>query len=211
MNSTAESAAHPDSDPAAFVAAYSEADRSRIAFAWNGKHASDFAGSNQSFRWAIVDHCISHPSQAPIALLKDLFSADAEWSRDAWGAPHHFADLGALLLQRGQESVIAVFSEGFNRSFDTFGACHGMSLSPPLADSLSAFTKTALSNTTDELDRKRLSAAQELFDKLREGTARQGWVSLAPGAPVSDVRVVWPRWYHKLWHRIAKGCVRKSD
>src|SRR5437763_1017089 len=109
---------------AEFVSHYTEVDRPRIAFAWNGKHAQEFSDHNQHFRWEIARHCIEQPAQAPLLLLEDLFSADAQWSVEAWCAPHHFGDIAALFLVRGRTAVIESFVEGLYSSFDTFGACH---------------------------------------------------------------------------------------
>ena len=131
--------------------------------------------------------------------------ADAEWSREAWGSPRHFAQLGALLLQRGEGGVLASFSEGFNRSFDTFGACHAMSLSQELLERLSAAANTAVAAATDESSLKLATAARDLFAKLSQGTASEGWVTVADGTSASNVRVVWPRWYHRLWAKLTRG------
>ena len=56
--------------------------------------------------------------------------------------------------------------------------------------------------TNDEVAVKRLTSARDLFVKLADGTATQGWVTVASGTPVSNVRTVWPRWYHKLWAKV---------
>jgi hypothetical protein len=188
-----------------FIASYSSAEQARITFAWNGKHATEFADANQDFRWSVIEHCLANPSDPSPLLLAHLFLADADWSAEAWGSPHHFAQLGALLLQRGEANVLASFSEGFVRSFDTFGACHAMSLSPKLLAELSTATNAELAAASDESIVKRLTAARDLFVKLAEGTATQGWATVAPGTPVANVRIVWPRWCHKLWAKVTGG------
>lgn len=189
-------------DTPAFVASYSESEQPQIAFAWNGKHAADFVDLNQEFRWTVVEHCLAKRSSASLLLLSDLFMADADWSREAWGAPHHFAQLGSLLLERGGANALDTFSKGFNRSFDTFGACHEMALSPKLLEELSDAVAVRLSGTLDESSQTHLAACRELFAKLTQGTATDGWATVAPDTPVSNVRIVWPRWYHKAWLKL---------
>ena len=192
-------------DTSQFISNYSEVERGRIVFAWNGKHAAEFVDANQDFRWSVVEHCLANPNLPTPLLLSHLFLADAEWSKEAWGSPHHFERLGALLLQRGEGDALASFSEGFNRSFDTFGACHAMSLSPELLERLSAATNSALAAATDETSRKLLSTLRDLFAKLAQGTASKGWATVAAGTPVTNIRVVWPRWYHRLWAKLMRN------
>jgi hypothetical protein len=189
-------------DLPSFVAKYSPAGLAHIAFSWNGKHSTEFVDANQEFRWAVVGYCLANSGDPSPLLLAHLFLADADWSAEAWGSPHHFAQLGALLLQRGEVDALAAFSEGFVRSFDTFGACHAMSLSPSLLARLTIAVTAELATCNDEASVKRLTAARDLFAKLTEGSAAQGWATVAPGTPVSNVRIVWPRWYHKVWTKV---------
>jgi hypothetical protein len=169
------------SDAAAFVAGFTEVESARVAFAWNGKHAGEFLDSNQEFRWAVAEYCLTHPEAAPVQLLEALFTAEAEWSKEAWGAPENFAELGALLLERGGSSVLGVFAAAFNRSFDTFGACHSMHLSRSRLVELSAAAETGAATATDETVRKQLTSARELFVKLADGSASEGWFTVVPG------------------------------
>jgi hypothetical protein len=186
-----------------FISQYTASSRSAIDFAWNGKHAADFRDSNQEFRWQVVDRCINQSRLASPLLLEHLFLADAEWAAEAWGSPHHFAELGSALLEIGQEGVLDSFSRGFVRSFDTFGACHEIQLSGPLLARISASAKEALSMATEEDHQKRLEATLELFTNLENKTATQGWAKVETGTPVSSVHVTWPRWYHRLWKKIS--------
>jgi hypothetical protein len=197
-------------DVPSFVAGYSREYRHSIAFVWNGKHAADFVDGNQKFRWEVIGHCIAHPEAAALPLLADLFLADAEWSRQAWGAPQHFGKLGALLLERGGDEALVPFSEGFSSSFDTYGACHAMTLPPFVLARLREATAVALAADRDEASTKRLSACRELFGKLADGTARKGWATVAPGTPVSGVRVMRPGWLHKLRAKLASAFGRDS-
>lgn len=174
---------------AEFVSQYTSTSRGKIAFAWNGKHASEFQDSNQEFRWQVVSYCIAQPEQVSPLLLEHLFLADAEWAAEAWGSPVHFAQLGSLLLERGQEAVLDTFSKGLVRSFDTFGACHQIKLSKTLLARLIASAKESFSQATEHNHRKRLGSVLELFAKLENETATEGWAIIAPGTPASNIEV----------------------
>jgi hypothetical protein len=190
-------------DVADFIAKYTEADRERVAFAWNSKHAAEFEDGNQEFRWTVVHACVAAPEKASPLLLEHLFLADAEWSREAWGSPHHFAELGGALLVRGEDAALGSFAKGFVASFDTFGSCHELRLPAELLARLTRHTQQALVGMNDEEQRKPLEATAELFTKLQAGSAAHGWARVEPGTSVTNVRVVWPRWYHKAWIKIA--------
>ena len=194
-----------------FVAEYSEADRPKIDFSWNGKHAAEFVDANQQFRWDVVSYCIEEPGKASALLLEHLFMADASWTREAWGSPRHFGPLAATLLERGGEESLNTFSLGLNASFDTFGACHQtMRVSPALAARLALVAREKAEATSDEDLRRRLKSASELFEKIQKGTASDGWASAAPGTPVHNIRIVWPRWYHKVWMRLSAWVKKRA-
>lgn len=185
-----------------YVANYAESDSERVAFAWNGEHAAEFIDANQEFRWEVVRYCIAHPDDASPPLLDALLRADAAWSREAWGSPNHFHSLAHVLLVRGREAALDTFADCFSTSFDTFGACHQLQLpSDVLAELTSALHQRIAADPSND-HRKRLEAALELFEKLAQGTASEGWARVAPGTPVTNIRVVWPRWYHRLWQHI---------
>lgn len=187
-------------DIASFIAQYTEGSRSLLSFAWNGRHASEFYDANQEFRWEVAQACIAAPDNASPLLLEHLFLADAEWSREAWCAPHHFADLGRTLLVRGQEAAVTSFAKGFVSSFDTFGACHELQLPSELTARLLASGREFLAGVPSEIERKPFEAVVELFEKLQQGNAAKGWAKIGPGTPVSGIRVVSsPRWYHRVW------------
>ena len=180
----------------------------RICFAWSGKHATEFEDANQGFRWQVVGQCLAAPESASPLLLESLFLADAEWSAEAWCAPPHFAQLGSVLLTRGREGSLGTFAKGFIRSFDTFGACHELELSAGLIDRLRRAADPTTLPETDLAERKALQAVRELLEKLEAGTASEGWAKLAPGTPISNVRVVWPVWYQRIWTRLSSFCRR---
>lgn len=186
-----------------FIASYAAPDRPRIAFAWNGKHAVEFVDENQTFRWEVVQACLDTPETAPPLLLEHLFLEDARWSREAWGAPRHFSELGGLLLARGGEGALDAFATGHMASFDTFGACHQIRVAPETLSRMARAVQARLAAAHGERQRIGLESALELFGKLQGGDASKGWVTLEPGAEVSDITVAWPRWHRKAWHKLA--------
>lgn len=186
-----------------FVRGYAPGQVKRIQFAWNGKHASDFFDSNQAFRAAVVEYVRAQPGEASAELLTDLFKASASWAREAWGAPRGFEELAAALLTRRGEEALPDFRWGLGQSFDTFGACHQMRLDPVLAKKLQSAAEAGIAVVLTE-DKKAWEGMRDLFAKLAAGTATQGWVTVPPGTPVSNVRVV-PQWHLKLtafWKRL---------
>jgi hypothetical protein len=186
-------------DIKAFISSYTETSRQYIAFTWNGKHSVEFQDSNQDFRWEVARQCISTPENSSPLLLEHLFLEDAMWAREAWGSPEHFAALGEMLLLCGQEAALIAFAKGFVSSFDTFGACHEIQLPTEICEHLSQAAHQILASTNDEEQRKPIDAVIELFGKLKTGTARQGWAKVEPGTPATNIRMVWPRWYHRVW------------
>jgi hypothetical protein len=185
-----------------YVTNYSVADSARVAFAWNGKHAAEFEDTNQDYRLAVATYCIEHPEQASPELLTTLLRADADWSREAWCSPGHFDQLASTLLIRGREAVLDTFADCLYASFDTYGACHHMRLPQHVLTVLSEALRQRISECSDDQQKKRLEGAFELFDELQRGVATKDWATVPPGTPVSNVRVVWPRWHHRAWRRI---------
>lgn len=181
-----------------FIEKYTEADRGKIAFAWNGKHSVDFEDANQEFRWEVIQACLRLPEQAPLLLLEHLFLADSEWSRQAWGSPRHFAGLGGALLMRGKEAALESFMHGFMASFDTFGACHEICLSSDVLARLIRHVRPMLE--VDGERRKSLDSVIALFSKLQERSAHEGWVEIGS---VESASVVRRRWYCKAWGEIS--------
>ena len=175
-----------------YIENYTESDFGKIEFAWNEKHAEDFVDENQDFRQSIVEACVEDPSSASDDLLQILFIEEAKWAREAWGSPRNFGQLGQLLLERGGEEPVRTFATGMNYSFDTFGACHEITLSPADQQAVTAVVDGFLETESDENQRPRFEAVKELLEKIAQGSATEGWVKVEPGTPVSNVRVVKP-------------------
>jgi hypothetical protein len=175
---------------ALFVNSFGESDVSRIAFAWNGKHADEFFDANNDFRTAVTKYVLQHPAEASVPLLCALFREHAALSVQAWGAPRNFEKLGALLLSRGGPDVVYDFASGFLACFDTYVICHLMSIDTLTLRHLSHYVSEELAGELTEERRRKLEAVQELFDKLKAGTAKDGWAVVKPDTRVSNIHIV---------------------
>jgi hypothetical protein len=190
---------------AEFVRGYGPGHLGRIRFAWNGKHADEFVDANEDFRASVVEYVRERPGEASAELLADLFKEGASWAREAWCSPHGFEEVAAALLARRGEDALPDFSWGFLQSFDTFGACHHMTLEPILARRLQRAAEDGASVAAPEA-RPGWEAMRDLFSKLAAGTAREAWGLVAPGTTVSKVSVL-PGWRLALaafWKRLLR-------
>ncbi len=185
--------------PSDYIDSYSPEVSSQIEFDWNGKHADEFEDKNQEFRQSVVSACLEEPTLASTILLKALFIEEAKWAREAWGSPRGFGELGQLLLQRGDEDAVRTFASGMNFSFDTFGACHAICLSSDEVQTVTQIIDRLLEGESDEDDRGRLESAKELLTKIAAGSATDGWATVAPGTPVSNISIVRQPLLHRLW------------
>ena len=188
-----------------FVRNYAPGDAERLRFAWNGKHADEFEDENQAMRLEVTAYVLENPGLASVELIGDLFVTHSAWAREAWGSPRGFTELGSLLLTRGGHRALLQFGQAFTASFDTFGACHAMKLDPVLLRALEDQCNEELGNPhLPESQRKSLDASRELFQKLRAGTAGDGWATVPPGTPVSNINVVGPAglFWRKMVQRI---------
>jgi len=182
-----------------YVATYPAGGDDAVAFQWNGKHAADFVDSNYAFRKAVIDHCLANPDLSPPALLPVLLSADA-----AWCAPNHFGALASLVLVRCSSEVLPLFARSMNASFDTFGASHEIEIPEPIIESHLTELRRLVSSETNAEVQTQLTSALELFEKLARGTANEGWTKVGPGTPVTNIRIVYPRWYHRAWQQLCR-------
>ena len=179
-----------ESQIALFVNNFNESDINRVAFAWNGKQAAEFIDTNLEFREEVTRYVLQHPAGVSVDLLRALFLAHAECSIEAGGAPLNFADLGALLLSYGGPDVVDDFATGFMATFDTYGACHGMSIDTLTLRNVIQYVAEALEGELDDEHRRYLEATQNLFEKIKAGTAQEGWKVISPGSEVHNIRVV---------------------
>ena len=146
-----------------FIASYTDGDEHRIAFAWNGKHADAFQDANHEFRQAVLDAALASADVAPLALIRDLFRAETEWSREAWCVDNRVADLAGIMLTRGKQALLMDFLRGKCQSFDTSMACGGMSIEPQLAAELLREVEVRLNTSTDDEERRLLQVGRDVF------------------------------------------------
>ncbi len=185
-----------------FVENYSAENISAISFQWNGKHASDFYDANQEFRNEIAEYIIENPEKASINLVRDLFIESSKWSVEAWCSPFYFPKLGEILLSKGGKQYLNDFLTGFMASFDTFGACHQMSIDKITLNALLIEIQKRLQHESDDSIKKQLEAGQDLIEKLVSGTAHEGWGYITETTPIYNIRVVHTP--ELVWRRFIK-------
>src|SRR5215216_2338810 len=105
-------------DLSAFIASYTSADEPRIRFDWNGKHADEVVDRNSEFRAAVRQAVLANPLAAPLELIRDLYRAETQYSREAWGIVPGVNVLAEQLLRRGGATYLDDFLEGKFQSFD---------------------------------------------------------------------------------------------
>ncbi|MHB1038174.1 MAG: hypothetical protein ACYC35_13665 [Pirellulales bacterium] len=152
-----------------FIASYSNSDERRIAFAWNGKHAGDFNDGNLEFRKAVLDAVLANPAVAPLALVRDLFRAETEFSREAWCVDNRVAALAGIMLTRGKTEVLMDFLRGKCQSFDASMACGGMVIEPEVAAELLREIDARMKAPTDDEERRLLQVGREVFVERTSG------------------------------------------
>jgi len=150
-------------DVALFVSAYSAADEHRIRFAWNGKHAEEFRDSNMDFRKAVRRVVLSDIDAAPIELVRDLFKAETECSREAWGINRGVDVMAERLLRSDPERFVEDYLTGKFQSFDA----HLGSAFPTdseIAARLLEIVQRRLSENPSDDRRELLVKGRELFE-----------------------------------------------
>ncbi len=105
-------------DVTEFIASYASADESFIRFEWNGEHAEKFVDNNHAFRNTIREAVLANVSVAPLELIRDLFRAETQYSREAWCIVGNVNVLAESLLRRGGTEYLDDFLEGKYQSFD---------------------------------------------------------------------------------------------
>jgi hypothetical protein len=189
---------------AQFVSDYTSANLKWIRFAWNGRHAVELVDANQDARSDVIHHVLEFPDTAPVALLRDLFVEEARWCREARVVSLYFSALAELLLRKGGVAELDAFLTGLMASFDTFGACHQVRLTPPeLAEFIGEIDRL-LRLEGDPEKKTQLRNGRDLFHKLKDGTARKGWVLLHPGTPASEIRAVQPPLLDRMKNRVRR-------
>lgn len=157
-----------------FIANYRMADEPRIRFAWNGEHGEGFGDSNYSFRKEVLEAVLAEPDAASVRLIRDLYRAETEFSREAWCIDRRVGQLAEALLRRGGEEYIEDYLIGKMQSFDAFLASASFEIDHDLAQSLLDAVEKRLDEQHDEGVRKLLQFGRETFERWVEGTIPQG-------------------------------------
>jgi hypothetical protein len=173
-----------------FIAEYDHNSSDRICFAWNQKHGAEFGDSNCLFRRQVIEAVLANSGQARFDLLRDLFEAEARWSKEAWSVGNYFPSLGELVLHRGGDGSLEHFVAWFANSFDAWCACHTMSLDRVTCDSLLEKVEQRLIAATDAAQKAKLELARDLFVKHKKGNPAQGLICVGPDTQIKNVRVV---------------------
>lgn len=147
---------------AEFIAAYTDPDEGRIRFDWNGKHAEGFDDRNMDFRELVREAVLADLSSAPLALIRDLFRAETQCSREAWGIVDGVSDLAESLLRRGGTEYLDDYLEGKFQSFDaSLGSAFEYDL--PLAQAMLAAVRDRLRSMPDSPKAPLWRSGEELF------------------------------------------------
>jgi hypothetical protein len=154
-------------DIAAFIANYTAADEPRIRFDWNGKHGDDCVDRNMDFRDEVREAVVQDIAAAPLALIRDLFRAETQFSREAWCIAEDVGVLAESLLRRGGVDYLDDFLEGKFQSFDaSLGSSFEYDL--PLAQAMLAEVRERLTSSPDSPQAELWRSGEELF---------AGWVA----------------------------------
>lgn len=149
-------------DIAAFIAGYTPADEARIRFDWNGKHANGFVDRNREFRQPVREAVLADVSAAPLDLVRDLFRAETEFSREAWCIVKGVSVLAEALLRRGGPLYLDDYLEGKFQSFDAnLGSAFEYDL--PLARTMLAEVRSLLALSPTSAKTRTRQAGEELF------------------------------------------------
>lgn len=157
-------------DPREFVKQYRTVeDRSRVVFAWNGKHAEGFADANYDFRQLVLEIVLSDLKGAPIELVRDLYDAETALAQEAWGVyAEAVRALAEELLTRGGPAFVEDFLRGkIGRGMDAFCAAY-FDCPQELSERLLAEVEQRLAGATDERRKRLLETGREIF---------QGWIA----------------------------------
>jgi hypothetical protein len=154
-------------DVVEFIRSYTSADEPRIRFDWNGQHAEGFVDRNMEFRTAVRESVLANVSAAPLALVRDLFRAETQCSREAWGIVEGVGILAENLLRRGGLADLDEYLEGKFQSFDaSLGSAFEYDL--PLAQAMLAEVRERLQSSLDSPKMRLWRSGEELF---------AGWVA----------------------------------
>jgi hypothetical protein len=102
-----------------FIKEYSPGSKEQICFSWNGKHGEELVDENYEFRNEVANALLTKSFVGPGELIKDILLAEAELSKEIWGATSNLSAIGTLLLTQTRSEFVDDFFCAKSRSFDT--------------------------------------------------------------------------------------------
>jgi hypothetical protein len=184
-------------DIAAFIKGYTSVDEARIRFDWNGQHAEKFVDRNMAFREPIREAVLADVASAPLELVRDLFRAETQCSREAWGIVFGINVLAEAMLRRGGAEYLDDYLEGKFQSFDaSMGSAFEYDL--PLAQAMLAEVKLRLASSHDSPQAELWRAGEELFTGWVEDCKQQSDPDRIQNSPVQERR---DPWWQRLFTR----------
>ena len=163
----------PEKTARDFIDGYRSSDERFIRFQWNGRHAADFIDENLAFREAVKKLVLESLDSAPLELIRDLYRAETQFSREAWGIDGRVGRLAEHLLRQGNDRFIEDYIEGKYQSFDaSLGTAFEVDL--PLAEHLLQVVRERLqvATNTDEERVRLLRLGEETFQSWITGSKR---------------------------------------
>jgi len=112
-----------------FVRTYTQDAESRIAFAWNGKHAADLIDANAQFRRRVCEHFEEHVEDCSLPLIAALFRAETLLAKEAWGVNRVVSKLAQEMLERGGAEYLDHYLAGARCGMDAFMETGNITLS----------------------------------------------------------------------------------
>lgn len=150
------------SDVASFITSYSSADEPHIRFDWNGLHPPEFVDCNFAFRTSVREAVLHDPAAAPLLLIRDLFRAETQFAREAWGVEDGLGVLAEQLLRRGGAEHLDDYLAGkFHCSDANMGSA--FRADAELAESLLAAVRERLQSAPDSPRADLWRAGEALF------------------------------------------------
>jgi hypothetical protein len=114
-----------------FVRTYTPEAEPQIAFAWNGKHASEFVDSNTQFRRDVCIYFEEEKDAFALPLIAALYKAETHFAKEAWGVNRAVSSLAQELLERGGIEYLDVYLTGARCGMDAFMESGNITLSKP--------------------------------------------------------------------------------
>ncbi len=149
-------------DVTAFIRNYTAVDEAQIRFDWNGRHAEGFVDSNMRFRQLVREAVLADVPSTALELIRDLFRAETQFSREAWCIESGVNVLAEALLRRGGVVYLDDFLDGKFQSFDaSLGSAFEYDL--PLARAMLAEVRSRLAASPDSPKARLWRGGEELF------------------------------------------------